>query len=100
MAEYRPVDRPAQNGTDEMPNDLTMTVNDKDISKLKDNEFDLVEDRTGIFTGMDEQIVGMEDGQTKATHDHDPRRLRQGRPGGPDGQLHRHYQQDLHQAFA
>jgi trigger factor len=64
MAEYRPVDRPAQMG-DRVEVNLALTVNEKEVVKPKDQEFDLVPDRTGIFTGMDEQIVGMEDGQTK-----------------------------------
>lgn len=59
-----PVDRPAAIG-DRVTVDLKLTINDKPINDLKDHEFDLVEDRTGLFTGMDQQIVGMTDGETK-----------------------------------
>lgn len=61
---YVPVDRPAQIG-DRVTVDLRLTINDKEINNLKDHEFDLVDDRTGLFTGMDQEIVGMADGEEK-----------------------------------
>lgn len=64
MAVYVPVDRPAQMG-DRVTVDLVLTAGEKELSNLKDNEFDLVEDRTGLFTGMDQHIVGMTEGESK-----------------------------------
>jgi trigger factor len=45
--------------------DLKLTVDDQAISDLKDNPFELTDERHGLFTGMDEQIVGMSAGETK-----------------------------------
>jgi trigger factor len=64
LALWVPVERPAQIG-DRVTVDLNLTVIDKQVSDLKDNEFELVAERTGIFTGMDDQVVGMVDGETK-----------------------------------
>ena len=64
MALWVPVDRPTQLG-DRITVDLKLTAGEKDISNLKDNEFDLVAERNGLFTGMDAHIVGMTEGETK-----------------------------------
>jgi trigger factor len=45
--------------------DLKLTVGDRTVSDLHDNEFELVEERVGIFAGMDAQIVGMSEGESK-----------------------------------
>lgn len=63
-AQWHEVERPAAIG-DRVLTDLKLTVDDKVISDLKDNTFELTDDRSGIFTGMDEQIVGMSAGETK-----------------------------------
>ncbi len=59
-----PVDRPAQMG-DRVTVALKVVVGDKTISDLKNHEFTLVEDRTGLYTGMDHEIVGMSEDETK-----------------------------------
>jgi trigger factor len=46
--------------------DLKLTVGDRTVSDLHDNEFELVESREGIFSGMDAHLVGMKEGETKA----------------------------------
>ncbi len=65
MAEYHPVDRPAAMG-DRVTVTMQLTVNEKVVSDVKDHDFDLTTDRTGLFTGMDEEIVGMQEGETKS----------------------------------
>jgi trigger factor len=45
--------------------DLKLTVGDRTVSDLHDNEFELVETREGIFSGMDTHLVGMKEGETK-----------------------------------
>ena len=63
-AMWLPAERPAQIG-DQVTMDLKLTVGDRTVSDLHDNEFTLVDDREGIFKGMDEQIVGMSEGESK-----------------------------------
>ena len=64
QAMWLPVERPAQVG-DKITVDLKLTMGDRTISDLHDNEFELVNDRVGIFAGMDQHIVGMSEGETK-----------------------------------
>lgn len=64
QAMWLPAERPAQLG-DKVVVDLKLTVEDRDVSDLHDNEFELTGERVGIFTGMDEHIVGMSEGETK-----------------------------------
>lgn len=64
QAMWLPADRPAQYG-DQVTVDLKLTVGDRQVSDLHDNEFQLVEDRAGIYTGMDQQLVGMSEGESK-----------------------------------
>jgi trigger factor len=59
-----PVDRPAQIG-DRVTVALKLVIDDKTISDLKDHEFELTEERTGLYKGMDQEIVGMREGDTK-----------------------------------
>ncbi len=61
QAMWLPADRPAQTG-DKVTVDLTLTVGDREVSKLHDNEFELTDDRPGIFSGMDTHIVGLKEG--------------------------------------
>ncbi len=64
LAEWKQVERAAEYG-DRVTVDLKLTVEDKTVSNLHDNPFELVEERTGIFTGMDQHIVGMQAGESK-----------------------------------
>jgi trigger factor len=64
QALWLPAERPAQLG-DHVVADINLTVGERTISDLHDNEFELAETREGIFTGMDEHIVGMSEGETK-----------------------------------
>lgn len=63
-ATWVPVDQPAEMGN-RVTVALKLVVGEKTISDLKDHEFELVEERTGLYTGMDQQIVGMKEGETK-----------------------------------
>jgi trigger factor len=63
-AVWVPIERPVQLG-DRVTADVLLQVEGRTISNLKDHEFDLVAGREGIFAGMDEQIVGMSEGETK-----------------------------------
>jgi trigger factor len=58
------VERSAQYN-DRVTVDLKLTSEDQTISDLKDNPFELTNERTGLFTGMDEQVVGMLVGESK-----------------------------------
>jgi trigger factor len=63
-AQWVEVERPAQIG-DRVTVDLKLTVEDSTISDLKDNPFELTNERHGLFSGMDEHIVGMSAGESK-----------------------------------
>ena len=65
QADWEVVDRPAQIG-DRVTMDLKLTVDDESISDLKDNPFELTDERHGLFAGMDEHIVGMRAGESKS----------------------------------
>lgn len=45
--------------------DLKLTAEEQVVSDLKDNPFELTDERHGLFSGMDEQIVGMQVGEQK-----------------------------------
>ena len=64
QAAWEIVDRPAQIG-DRVTMDLKLTVDDESISDLKDNPFELTDERHGLFSGMDAHIVGMQAGESK-----------------------------------
>jgi trigger factor len=59
-----PVERAAQLG-DFVTMDLKLTVGEKEVSDLHDNEFELVLDRPGVFAGMDDEIIGTKEGESK-----------------------------------
>lgn len=61
-AMWLPAERAAQVG-DQVTADLKLTVEDKVVSDLKDNEFELAIERPGIFAGMDDHLVGMREGE-------------------------------------
>lgn len=65
QAIWAPVERPAQLG-DRATANLTLIVGERTVSDLKDHEFTLSGDSAGLFAGMDEQVVGMLEGETKA----------------------------------
>ena len=65
QAHWEVVDRPAQIG-DRVTMDLKLTVDDESISDLKDNPFELTDERHGLFAGMDEYIMGMRAGESKS----------------------------------
>ena len=65
QAKWDEVERPAQIG-DRVTVDLKLTVEDSTISDLKDNPFELTDERHGLFSGMDEHIVGMSAGESKS----------------------------------
>lgn len=64
MVKWQEVERSAEYN-DRVITDLTFTVNDKTISNLKDHTFELTQERYGMFTGLDEHIVGMHAGESK-----------------------------------
>jgi trigger factor len=64
QAMWLPADRPAQYG-DRVTVDLKLTVGERQVSDLHDNEFELSEERPGIYTGMDQQLVGLSEGESK-----------------------------------
>ena len=64
QAQWEVVERPAQIG-DRVTMDLKLTIDDESISDLKDNPFELTDERFGLFAGMDAQIVGMQAGESK-----------------------------------
>jgi trigger factor len=64
MVEWNVVER-AADYADRVTVDLKLTSEDQSISDLKDNPFELTQERHGLFVGMDEQVVGMQAGDTK-----------------------------------
>ncbi|HEU0003972.1 MAG TPA: trigger factor [Ktedonobacteraceae bacterium] len=46
--------------------DLKLTSEDQTISDLKDNPFELTNERVGLFSGMDEHLLGMKAGESKS----------------------------------
>jgi trigger factor len=64
QAIWEVVERPAQIG-DRVTMDLKLTVDGENVSDLKDNPFELTNDRYGLFSGMDAHIIGMQAGESK-----------------------------------
>lgn len=64
QAVWAPVERPAKIG-DRVTANLLMKVEDRTISDQKDHEFLLTDSMVGMFAGMDAQIVGMQEGESK-----------------------------------
>jgi trigger factor len=65
QAKWEVVERPAQVG-DRVTMDLKLISEEQTISDLKDNPFELTDERHGLFKGMDEQVVGMQAGESKS----------------------------------
>lgn len=64
QAQWEEVDLPVQLGN-RVTVDLKLTAEDQTVSDLKNNPFELTDDRAGLFSGMDEQLVGMSAGESK-----------------------------------
>jgi len=64
LATWQVVERPAAYD-DRVTTDLQLTIEEKSVSDLKDNPFELTHERHGLFTGMDEHIIGMQAGESK-----------------------------------
>jgi trigger factor len=64
QATWQEVERSADYD-DRVTVDLKLTVEEQGISDLKDNTFELTRERFGMFSGMDEHIVGMKVGESK-----------------------------------
>jgi trigger factor len=64
QAKWEEVERAAQL-EDRVSMDLKLTVGEQTVSDLKNNPFELTGERHGIFSGMDEQVVGMQKGENK-----------------------------------
>ena len=64
QATWQVVEHPANYG-DRVTVDLKLTVEEQSISDLKDNPFELTRERHGMFSGMDEHVVGMQPGESK-----------------------------------
>ncbi len=62
-AMWLPTERAAQ-VDDKVTVNLTLTMDDKEISDLKDHEFELAIERPGIFAGLDDHLVGMKEGES------------------------------------
>ena len=65
MVTWETVERSAAYN-DRVTVDLKLTSEDQSISDLKDNPFELTQERHGLFVGMDEQVIGMQVGETKS----------------------------------
>jgi trigger factor len=64
QVEWKEVDRPVEYN-DRIKADLQMTSGEQKVSDLKDNTFEITNERHGIFAGMDEHLLGMKAGETK-----------------------------------
>jgi len=64
QTEWVEVEHPAAMN-DRVTVDLKLTSGEQQISDLKDNPFELTDERSGLFKGMDEQVVGMQLGESK-----------------------------------
>ncbi len=64
LTEWKEVER-AADYDDRVKADLKLTAEEQKISDLKDNTFELTHERYGLFSGMDEHLVGMKAGESK-----------------------------------
>lgn len=64
QSEWQVVDRPVEYN-DRVQADVKVTSGEQNISDLQDNTFEITNERHGLFTGVDEQILGMKAGETK-----------------------------------
>ena len=64
QVEWKETDRPIEYN-DRIKADLQLTSGEQTVSNLKDNLFEITNERHGLFTGMDEHLLGMKAGETK-----------------------------------
>jgi trigger factor len=64
-AHWDEVDRPVEMA-DRVTVDLKLTAEGQSVSDLKDNPFELTTERVGLFSGMDEHLLGMRAGESKS----------------------------------
>jgi len=64
LSEWQAVEREAAYN-DRIKADLKLISGEQQISDLKDNTFELTDERHGLFSGMDEYLVGMKAGESK-----------------------------------
>jgi trigger factor len=62
---WEEVQRPIQYG-DRIKADLKLVSGEQTLSDLKDNLFEITEERHGLFTGMDEHLLGLTAGESKS----------------------------------
>ncbi|GCE26301.1 trigger factor [Dictyobacter alpinus] len=65
LSDWETVERPVEYD-DRIKADLKLTSGEQQISDLKDNTFEITQERHGLFSGMDEHIVGMKTGESKS----------------------------------
>jgi trigger factor len=65
LTTWEEVQRPIQYG-DRIKADLKLISDEQTLSDLKDNVFEITEERHGLFTGMDEHVLGMTAGESKS----------------------------------
>ncbi|GER87680.1 trigger factor [Dictyobacter vulcani] len=64
-ADWETVERPVEYD-DRIKADLKLTSGEQQISDLKENTFEITKERHGLFSGMDEHIIGMKTGESKS----------------------------------
>lgn len=64
QAEWNVVDRPVEYN-DRIKADLTLTSGEQQVSDLKEHTFEITNERHGLFTGMDEQLLGVTAGENR-----------------------------------
>ncbi|GCE10476.1 trigger factor [Tengunoibacter tsumagoiensis] len=65
QSNWETVERAAEYG-DRIKADLKLTSGEQKISDLKDNTFEITNERHGLFTGMDEHLIGLKAGDSKS----------------------------------
>lgn len=90
-AHWDEVERPVEMG-DRVTVDLKLTVDGDKVSDLTNNPFELTTERHGLFSGMDEQLLGMTVGEGKAFTTIIPEDYTNAKLAGKEG----HYEVTLH----
>ena len=65
LTTWEEIQRPIQY-EDRIKADLKLTSGEQTLSDLKDNLFEITQERHGLFTGMDEHLIGMMAGESKS----------------------------------
>lgn len=94
-AHWDEVERPVAMA-DRVTVDLKLTIEDQVISDLKDNPFELTNERVGLFSGMDEHLLGMQAGESKTFTTTIPADYSNEKLAGKEG----HYEITLHKVEA